>query len=311
MVTPSGVIQSTNKNYVMSPCTGEIVDMNISEGVQVEIGDVLFTVKSTDLNLQEQQIKGQKKIYEKQIAQLVKLTRSIENNTNYFDLSNEEDKLYYNQYEAYRSQVSQQDFDVNAYKAYGYTDEQIEAEVIRNQSKISEIYYTALNAIEESILQCRNEIAALEVQLNAVAGGQEEYGVKGNTTGIVHMLGDYKKGMVVQVGAAIASIASENDRYIVLANINAGDRARISVGDRVDIVVAGLVQTVYGTITGTVSMIDSDITINEKGESIFKAEIIPDTYYLVSKEGHKVIYPMGWLWKPGSNMIRLHISTMS
>ncbi|HOG63725.1 MAG TPA: biotin/lipoyl-binding protein, partial [Sedimentibacter sp.] len=56
VIKSQGVIESTNKNYIMSSYTGEINKMNISEGSFVETGDVLFTVKSTDLDLQEEQI---------------------------------------------------------------------------------------------------------------------------------------------------------------------------------------------------------------------------------------------------------------
>ncbi len=71
----------------------------------MEEGDVLFSVESTDLNLQEEQLNGQKVIYETQISQYEKLVQSIKDDTNYFSASRSEDNLYYSQYEAYKSQV--------------------------------------------------------------------------------------------------------------------------------------------------------------------------------------------------------------
>lgn len=289
MIKANGIIQSTNKNYVMSPYAGEIVNINISEGLNVHKEDILFTIKSTDLDLQAKQLKGQKEIHETQIKQLKKLINSIEDNTNHFSSSSEQDKLYYNQYEAYKSQVAQQELDVSTFKNYGYTDEQIEGEIVKNEGKVSEIYYTTLKGIEDSILQSQKELDLLEVQLGTVGSGQEAYQIRANATGQVHMMADYKEGMVIQAGGAVASIASEKDEYIVQANVNPGDMPRIRIGDKVDIVVSGLVQTVYGTISGKVTKIDNDITIDsEKKNSYFKLEIIPDTTYLVSKEGSKV-----------------------
>lgn len=289
MIKSSGVIQSPNKNYVMSPFTGEIMDMKISEGVYVEEGEVLFTVKSLDLDLQSEQLNGQKEIYEKQITQLKKLVKSIEDNTNYFSTSKEEDKLYYNQYEAYQSQIAQQELDVSTYQSYGYTKEQIEAEIVKNEGKISEIYHSTLKGIQDAIQQRQNEIDGVEVQLEAVGSGQKEYHVTANATGKIHMMAEYREGMVVQAAGALASISSEKDEYIIQANVNAGDVSRVKLGDKVDIVVGGLIQSIYGTITGKVSQIDSDITMdNENGESFFKVQIIPDTKYLVSKEGNKI-----------------------
>jgi len=293
MIQSSGTIQSANKNYVMSPYTGELIDIYISEGVNVEKGDVIFTVKSTDLDLQSEQLKEQKLTYEAQITQYKKLILSIKDDTNYFDLNNAADNLYYSQYEAYKSQVAQQQVDASAYKTYGYTDEQIEVELIKNQNKITEIYYSSLKSAEDSMQQCQTQLDSIRAQLNAIGSGQTEYKVIANETGKIHMMEEYKSGMVVQAASAVASIASEQDEYIVQAYASASDAVKVNVGDHVEIEVSGLIQTIYGTLSGTVTKIDSDITTMkneaENGQNTyFKIEINPDYNYLVSKEGDKV-----------------------
>ncbi|MDY4078574.1 MAG: HlyD family efflux transporter periplasmic adaptor subunit [Clostridium sp.] len=293
MVNSSGTIESTNKNYIMSPYTGEITSINMTEGMNVEKGDVLFSVKSTDLDLQKEQLVGQKETYENQINQYEKLVKSIKDNKNYFDESNSNDNLYYSQYEAYKSQVAQSEVDVTTYKAYGYTDEQIEAEFIKNQNKITEIYYSAIKSAEDSILQCKTQLETINAQLNAIGTGKNEYIITANESGKIHMSTSYKEGMIVQAASAIGSIASEQDEYIVQAYINAADMPRINIGDKVDIVVSGLSQTVYGTISGHIAKIDSDITTSQSGDgsssnSYFKAEVKLDNKYLISKNGDKV-----------------------
>ena len=87
VIKSSGTVESTNKNYIMSAYTGEISQMNISEGSYVEKGDILFTVKSTDLDLQEEQITGQIDVYTANVEQLKKLEKSVMDGKNYFDLS--------------------------------------------------------------------------------------------------------------------------------------------------------------------------------------------------------------------------------
>lgn len=293
IVKSSGKVQSTNKNYIMSPYTGEIFDVNIEEGKYVEEGDILFKVKSVDLNLQEEQLESQKKIYETQISQYKKLVKSIKDDKNYFDPSSSEDNLYYSQYEAYKSQVAQQEVDVSAYKTYGYTDEQIENELVKNKSKVTEVYHSAIKTAEDAILQAQGQLDSINAQLGAVGTGQSEYIVKANTTGKVHMITEYKEGMVVQSAAAIASIASELDDYTVEAYVSISDIARINNGDKVDMAIAGLSQTVYGTISGKVINIDSDMTTSQSSEgeessSYFKVVIKPDSKYLLSKDGDKI-----------------------
>lgn len=285
----NGIIESTNKNYIMPAYTGEIDEMNISEGSYVNKGDVLFVVKSTDLDLQEEQITGQIDVYRENISQLKKLEQSVMNNTNMFDLSQENDRQYYNQYEAYISQINQNDIDTSTYKSYGYTDAQIEAELEKNNAKISEIYYSTLKTINENITQYENEIEKLKVQNNAISNGQNEYQVLANTSGIVHMMNDYKEGMVVQAASAVGSIANENDEYTINAYLSVSDKPRVQIGDTVNIEVSGLAQNTYGNLKGKLVSIDNDITTSQDGkESYFKSRISIETPYLISNKGNKI-----------------------
>ena len=47
MITAYGTVTSSDANYVMSGYTGEIGECNMREGMLVEEGDILFTIKST------------------------------------------------------------------------------------------------------------------------------------------------------------------------------------------------------------------------------------------------------------------------
>lgn len=289
VVKSQGVVESSNKNYIMSAYTGEIKHMNISEGSFVEMGDVLFTVKSTDLDLQEEQILGQIDVYNENIRQLKKLEQSIMDGKNYFDIELESDRQYYNQYEAYMSQIEQNDIDTSTYKSYGYTDAQIELELEKNNAKITEIYYSTLKTIDEGIMQYNNEIDKLMIQQGAIENGQSEYQIIASTSGIVHMINEYKEGMVVQAASAIGSIANENDKYIVSAYLSVSDRPRVSIGDNVNIEVLGLAQNTYGNIRGKLVSIDNDISSSQNGDqTFFKATIEVEAPYLISSKGNKV-----------------------
>lgn len=293
VVKSSGLVQSDNKNYVMSPFTGRISEMLVTEGKVVDKGDALFEVQSTELNLQITQLKEQRKSYKTRISQFEKLVKSIKDNNNYFDITNENDNLYYSQYEVYKSMVAQNQVDVSTYKAYGYTDEQIENQLVKNQAKVVETYNSAIQSAENSIMEANTQIDAINAQLTAAREGQDEYTITANTSGLVHMMSDYKEGMVVQAASPIASIASAQDTYSIIANMSLSDVAKIQVGDCVDIAVAGLAQSIYGTITGKVINIDSDITTSQNlqtgnSSSYFKVQIRPNSMYLVNKQGNKV-----------------------
>lgn len=289
VVKCQGTVEGTNKNYIMSSYTGEIIDMNITEGSFVEKNDVLFTVKSTELDLQEEQIKGQIAMYSENIDQLKRLEKSIMDGKNDFDITRDSDRQYYNQFEAYMSQVEQNKIDVDMYKSYGYSDAQIEKELEKNNAKISEIYYSTLKNIDENIAQYENEIEKLNVQNTVILNGQSEYQIKANTAGIVHIINDYKEGMVVQAANAIGSIANENDEYIINAYISVNDRPRVSIGDDVNIEVSGLAQNTYGNLTGKLISLDNDVSSSQDGkQTFFRAKIKIDTPYLISNNGNKV-----------------------
>lgn len=292
VVIAKGTVTDTNASYVMPAYSGEIEACNMEEGALVQEGDVLFTIKSTDYNLQEEQLKSSRGVYEQQIRQAEKLVKSIKDDVNYFNESDPADALYYSTYETYKSQVEQNRFDGSPYAAYGYTQEQIQGEIEKNQAKIASVYYEAIRAAENQKSEAENQIASIDAQLAAVQNGQKAYTVTAASGGIVHKLADYKKGMVVQMGNAVATITPENRQPVIEAYISTADMARIQEQDKVQIVVDGLSQNLYGCISGTVQQIDSNLSSLEgkEGESssVFKIRIQPDYDYVVSQSGKKV-----------------------
>lgn len=292
MITANGIIESENKNYVMSSYSGQVAEVYMEEGSMVIKGAPLLKIKSTDINLQVLQLEEQKELFVKRVEQYRKLVESIQDDINYFDAGNTEDSLYYSQFEAYKSQIRQNTVDISQYKAFGYSDEQIQEEMNKNQAKITELYYSSIQAAESSVLELEMQIASIDAQMTALNEGQGEYTVTANASGIIHLITECKEGMVVQAASSLASISTMQDEYMITAYVSPQDMPRISVGNKVDIAVAGLAQTLYGTISGEVVSIDSDITFaqgtaNQDSTQYFKVRIKPDYTYLISKDGNK------------------------
>ena len=97
----------------------------------------------------------------------------------------------------------------------------------------------------------------------------------------------YKEGMVLSAGSALATVASENDDLEIMAMVTVNDRPLLHVGDPCKIAITGLSEYSYGTLTGTVTSIDSDVTSSNNG-SYYKMTIKPDATYVVSRSGDKV-----------------------
>ncbi|WP_026515085.1 HlyD family secretion protein [Butyrivibrio sp. LB2008] len=292
VIQASGTITSEMSNFVMCTYTGEITDCNLSEGMLVKDGDELFKVKSTDYNIQAQQLELSKKSYEEKIEKNQLLVKSIKDDTNYFSDSDPGDVLFYSAYESYKSQLKQNVIDASIYDKYDYSEDQIEAELEKNEGKISQIYYDAISSAERTISDAKQQIEAIDAQISAIGSGQSEYTVKANATGRIHLLADYKDGMVVQTTQTVASITPANTASILEAFVSTSDMARIHVGDEVQIVIDGLAQNVYGTISGVVKQIDSNVSSREGKEGsvnqVFKILVEMDSDYVVSRSGDKV-----------------------
>jgi len=113
VIQASGTVTSEKSNYVMCTYTGEITDCNLSEGMLVKDGVELFKVKSTDYNIQAQQLELSKESYQDKIEKNQLLVKSIKDDTNYFSDSDPDDVLFYSAFESYKSQVKQNTMDTS------------------------------------------------------------------------------------------------------------------------------------------------------------------------------------------------------
>jgi multidrug resistance efflux pump len=291
MIKATGVVTNDDGNYVMSAFGGVITDSKMQEGLLVKEGDPLFCINSTEYSVQYKQLIETRVEYQNRVEDYKKLIQSLKDDKNYFDASKANDSLYYNIFETYKAQVKQNKIDASIYKSYGYTDEQIKIEIAKNQAKIAEIYHSTMQTTENAIAEYNLQITTIDAQLAALQVGKSEYEITASATGILHLLADYKDGMVVQAGAAVATITPENDEIIVEAYVTPSDRTRINEGDNVEIAVLGLPQSVYGKMGGSVIEIENNVT-PQQGENgninVFKIKVKPNSAHLISKSGEKV-----------------------
>ena len=283
----SGSVQAANKTYIMSSYSGSITELNIAEGSYVNEGDLIAHIKSTDLDMQQDSIQSQLDIYKKQKSQYEKLVKSIQDDKNYFSETDIDDQPYYYQYETYKSQVAQKAFDASPYQAAGYSDEQIKALMEQNQSEVEALYYSTLQSISSSLTSVQSNIDNLQSQMDALNTGANDYYIYAPTSGVIHMDTPYKVGMVLSAGTPLATVASENSDLEVVAYVTLNDRPLLHVGDPCKIAITGLSEYSYGTLTGTVTSIDSDVTASSSG-SYYKMTITPDSTYVISNSGDKV-----------------------
>ena len=257
----SGTVQASNKTYIMSSYSGTLTELYISEGSYVNEGDLVAHIKSTDLDMQQDNLESQLKIYQTQVDQYNKLLQCIQDDTNYFSETSVEDQPYYYQYETYKSQVEQKTFDASAYQAAGYSDAQIKTMMEQNQSEIQALYYSTMQSISQSITSAQSNVDNVQAQIDALNTGANDYYLYAPTSGVIHMDSPYKEGMVLSAGSPLATVASENDDLEIVAMVTVNDRPLLHVGDPCKIAITGLSEYSYGTLTGTVTVSYTHLTL--------------------------------------------------
>ena len=159
----SGVVQAANKTYIMSSYSGSITELYVSEGSYVNEGDLIARLKSTDLDMQKDNLQSQ--------------------------------------YQTYKSQVAQKTFDATTYQAAGYSDTQIKALMEQNQSELESLYYSTMQSISQSITSAQVNVDNLQAQLDSLNTGANDYFIYAPTSGVIHMDSPYKEGMVLSAGS--------------------------------------------------------------------------------------------------------------
>ena len=256
----SGTVQASNKTYIMSSYSGTLTELYISEGSYVNEGDLVAHIKSTDLDMQQDNLESQLKIYQTQVDQYNKLLQCIQDDTNYFSETSVEDQPYYYQYETYKSQVEQKTFDASAYQAAGYSDAQIKTLMEQNQSEIQALYYSTMQSISQSITSAQSNVDNVQAQIDALNTGANDYYLYAPTSGVIHMDSPYKEGMVLSAGSPLATVASENDDLEIVAMVTVTDSPLLHVGDPCKIAITGLSEYSYRTLTGTVTALQRAVT---------------------------------------------------
>lgn len=289
----SGIIEGADKSYIVPTYGGEIIDVYVTEGQYVELGDKILSLKSLEIEMQLIQIEKNLDAYKEQLSQYQKLDKSIKEGVNLFDNALQADLQYYNEYCVYESKIAQKEVDYSIYEVYGYSEQQILQQIKLNQATIEEIYYSELQSIGERIDACKAQIVALEAQHEAYQYANGAYTLYAKTSGIVH-LENYFQGMVTSAGNILGSIAPINEEYIIRASISVADMPRICENDKVEIAIDGLPQNYYGTMYGIVMQIGSDVSMSQDGEkTYFEVLIKPDQNYLINSNGQQVLIAPG------------------
>ena len=294
VVKGQGLVTTENKYNVMAKTSGEITDVFVEEGKEVNKGDTLLSLNPLESKLQLEQLQAQVEVINKRIKLLNRAEKDATNGRNSFDKNDSTEIEFYNKLANLNTKRKEFIVDKEALKKQNATDDEIEQYEKSQKIKDDVAKYEGVIQFTNEKKQLEFEKSKLEAQKNSLKKASDEFKVIALKSGKIHLNSSLNKGMVIQAGSLIGTLTDKEDKIIIESLIPAIERPRIHTNDEVSIVVSGLSQSEYGCIKGQVSSIDEDATIdNQKGNVFFKVKIKPEKTFLKDKKGEKVNLILG------------------
>jgi multidrug efflux pump subunit AcrA (membrane-fusion protein) len=295
VVKAQGMVTSSDKATLTVNIAGTIISFNLKEGQSVKAGDTIMTFDDSQTRIQMEQYAAQVDYYNNQITLYNRCVNEINNGTNTFSKSNPDEAAFYYQIELMQSKTAQYNISDAQYKTAGYTDDQIKTQQAQNASQRDSVKYQAISDLNTQRASLEAQLQSATAQRDAYKKLLDEYSVKAKQSGVVHLSGSIKPGMILQAGTAIGTISTDSPSDLsVETYVSAQDRSKISLNSPVEIAVSGVLQSDYGVIKGKITAIDTDATVDQtKGTVYYKAEIKPNKTVLKNKIGQQVSLKSG------------------
>lgn len=294
VVKGQGLVTTETKSNIMAKVSGEISEVFIEEGKEVNEGDTLISLKPVESKLQLGQVDSQIDVINRRIELITRAERDATNGKNSFSKSDSDEAEFYNKLANIYTKRKEFVVDEEELKSKSATEDQINEYKKVQKIKDDGARYDGIIQFTNEKQQLNFEKSKLEAQKSSLDKATEEFNIVAPKSGKMHLNASLTKGMVLQAGNLIGTMTNNEEKLIVEALIPSNERPRIHVNDEVSLVVGGLNQAEYGTVKGKVSSIDEDATIdNQKGNVFFKVKVAPEKTYLSDKKGEKVNLTLG------------------
>ena len=276
-----GVIQSESKYYIMSPFSGEVDEIYVTEGQIVENGDKLIDIGAAEYKAQHELyskqadyyfgiLEGYYRMYEK-IKTYGVNSRVWEDSRNENPFNANSERMMYLSYQNFLRQMVG-----------------IEGNETTTLEESRQLY------LDQSLMSCYQMIMQYEPTYKQILY-QEDYfqtliderTITADKNGILHFETILNTGMVVSPGTLLFSVsgATDDDSMIVNLQIPAAYRPYLSVGYKTQMEIAGYPSEAYGKLNGVIAEISSDSNVDSNGNVWFTAKVVIDNSVTSGKAG--------------------------
>lgn len=166
-----------------------------------------------------------------------------------------------------------------------------------NYSVVERTKSQEIIATDEKIKNIYDNIAAIEQNIKKLQLDIDSAIVRANINGVVNVLLQIYEGDFVASGNEILTvIPNNNSRFTMQIHVNNQDIGEIHIGDAVKYSIAALPYQEYGQITGSITSISKDSTIDKNtGHSFYTVEATVPNTKLFTKSGKQEEIKVGML----------------
>jgi len=310
VVKASGMVRpASNISIIRNATGGNIQTINYVNTKEVEKGDILYSLDISLLNLKYNSLLEEKRRLEKELKLLKKFELSIKNDKNIFK---EEEIKYYNRFLVYKTNHEQLIIDFtqaqNNYfrkkSLYPGSISKSQLEELKSTMDYtelemkkyrSEILLNIKNEIEknkEKIIQLKQEIADITEKINFSK-------IKAPIGGIIQSIQKFNEGDYLPAGIEVLRIIpSKNSKLNMDITVRNEDISQLEKGQEVKYRLLSLPYKEYGTLTGKIEKISSDVNPDKINSGLpYNVVATIDELILYDKKGKVEYIKVGMLSK--------------
>ena len=164
-------------------------------------------------------------------------------------------------------------------------------DVIRSQSAVDATLRDYQTKILQELSEVRSNLTAARQNIQVAADRADRSELRAPSSGIVNNVLVSTVGGTIKPGETVIEIVPEGSQIFIEANIMPADIGFIEIGQPALIKLTAYDYSVFGSLSGQVTVIAADTTTEESGEQFYKVSVQPLTKYLDGKGRELQVIP--------------------
>lgn len=304
VITANGSMQPAgNLNTVNTYSSGIVKTINVSEGEYVEAGDVLITLDTEALDIDENQLNSQKEILTAQLELYTKIKKNEDVSKvktseydaeiqSYIQAILDADTSYKNtvsslEKEKQTAELNMQigEIQLAEYEANGtarqresqeLTIQQYQLEIEKLDLQISDTKTQYSAQINSKLSETKQGIDEIETQLEKYQLSKEYQLITAPISGYINSISVNTEGAAVTSAQELITIVPDNTPVEMVCYVKNMDVADVEIDMEVEIKLEAYPYNKYGTVKGKVKYISPSTFVNEQLGSVYLVKIEVD-----------------------------------